>query len=333
MTATDPDAGQTLSYSISGGADASKFTIGSTTGALSFITAPNFELPTDPGGNNVYDLTVQVSDGHGGLDTQAIAVTVSDVVENGVNHAPVVTQSGQPLAHGVTSVAASSLFQVSDADNDQIVKYRFWDGTTDPSSGHFELNGVVQPQTGSAIEITAAQLAGLTYKPGTVADDLWFRANDGQTWSDWTHFTENPPPNHAPVAAPSGVALAHGATNVAASSLFTVGDADNDAITAYRFWDGTTDPSSGHFELNGVVQPQTGSAIEITAAQLAGLTYKPGTVADDLWFRANDGQTWSDWTHFTENPPPNHAPVAAPSGVALGARGDQRCGFFLIHGG
>ena len=34
VTATDPDAGQTLSYSIIGGADASKFTIDSTTGAL-----------------------------------------------------------------------------------------------------------------------------------------------------------------------------------------------------------------------------------------------------------------------------------------------------------
>ena len=71
MTATDPDAGQTLSYSISGGADASKFTIGASTGALSFVTAPDFELPTDAGGNNVYDVIVQVSDGHGGTDTQA----------------------------------------------------------------------------------------------------------------------------------------------------------------------------------------------------------------------------------------------------------------------
>ena len=59
VTATDPDVGQTLSYSIIGGADASKFTIGATTGALSFVTAPNFELPTDAGGNNVYDVIVQ----------------------------------------------------------------------------------------------------------------------------------------------------------------------------------------------------------------------------------------------------------------------------------
>jgi hypothetical protein len=61
VTAIDPDAGQTLSYSISGGADADKFTIISDTGVLSFVTAPNFELPKDAGANNVYDVTVQVS--------------------------------------------------------------------------------------------------------------------------------------------------------------------------------------------------------------------------------------------------------------------------------
>ena len=85
VTATDPDVGQTLSYSIIGGADASKFTIGSSTGALSFVTAPNFELPTDAGGNNVYDVIVQASDGHGGIDTQAIAVSVQNVVGATIN--------------------------------------------------------------------------------------------------------------------------------------------------------------------------------------------------------------------------------------------------------
>src|SRR5438128_10722190 len=36
VTASDPDAGATLSYSIVGGADAAKFTIDSATGALAF---------------------------------------------------------------------------------------------------------------------------------------------------------------------------------------------------------------------------------------------------------------------------------------------------------
>ena len=49
------------------------------TGALAFAAAPDFETPNDAGGNNVYDVTVQVSDGNGGSDTQAIAVTVTNV--------------------------------------------------------------------------------------------------------------------------------------------------------------------------------------------------------------------------------------------------------------
>lgn len=77
VAATDPDAGQTVSYAIFGGADAASFTINSTTGQLAFASAPDFETPTDDGGNNVYDVIVQASDGNGGADTQAIAVTVT----------------------------------------------------------------------------------------------------------------------------------------------------------------------------------------------------------------------------------------------------------------
>ena len=93
IVASDPDAGQTLSYSIIGGADAAKLTINPTSGALAFITAPDFENRTDAGGNNVYDVTVQVSDGNGGIDTQAIAVTVQNVPGATING----TDQGQTL--------------------------------------------------------------------------------------------------------------------------------------------------------------------------------------------------------------------------------------------
>ncbi len=81
-TATDPDAGAALTWSIIGGADAARFTIGSSSGVLAFAAAPDFEAPTDVGANNVYDVIVQVSDGTL-LDSQSIAVTVTDVTEGG----------------------------------------------------------------------------------------------------------------------------------------------------------------------------------------------------------------------------------------------------------
>ena len=40
------------------------------------MTAPDFEAPADAGGNNVYDVIVQASDGTL-TDTQAIAVAVT----------------------------------------------------------------------------------------------------------------------------------------------------------------------------------------------------------------------------------------------------------------
>lgn len=88
LIATDVNAnGDTgrLVYSVSGGGDAAKFSIHPTTGLLHFLTAPNFERPADAGGDNVYDVVVQVSDGQI-TDTQTLTIRVTDV-----NEAPTAT--------------------------------------------------------------------------------------------------------------------------------------------------------------------------------------------------------------------------------------------------
>jgi serralysin len=77
IVATDADDGAVLSYAITGGADAARFRINTSTGVLTFAEAPNFEAPADVGGNNVYDVVVQVSDGTR-TDTQALAVRVTN---------------------------------------------------------------------------------------------------------------------------------------------------------------------------------------------------------------------------------------------------------------
>lgn len=80
MAATDAD-GSPFYWSINGGADAAKFSIDTISGALTFHMAPDFEAPGDVGGNNIYDVIVQVSDGNLS-DTQAIAVSIADVNED-----------------------------------------------------------------------------------------------------------------------------------------------------------------------------------------------------------------------------------------------------------
>ena len=78
VAATDPDNGASLNYAITGGADAALFSINASNGALSFLTAPDSDNPTDSGLDNVYQLQVTVSDGLGGSALQSIPVTVTN---------------------------------------------------------------------------------------------------------------------------------------------------------------------------------------------------------------------------------------------------------------
>ena len=112
-TATDADAGQTKTYSFeTGGADNGKFTINASTGAVSFITSPNFEIPTDAGGNNVYDIKVKVCDNGTPVlcAIKDVAITVTDVVEcSAGTTAPTLTANTKSNVCPTTSADISSL--------------------------------------------------------------------------------------------------------------------------------------------------------------------------------------------------------------------------------
>ena len=88
VVAADQNINQTLTYSISGGADAALFKIDAN-GSLSFASAPNFEKPSDANHDGFYDVQVSVSDGDFGLDTQTLKIEVTNV-----NETPVITSGG-----------------------------------------------------------------------------------------------------------------------------------------------------------------------------------------------------------------------------------------------
>ena len=78
VVATDTD-GDSLTFSISGGPDASTVSIGSTSGALSFNAATDYESPADANGDNVYNVTVRVGDG-AAFDARDLVITVTNVM-------------------------------------------------------------------------------------------------------------------------------------------------------------------------------------------------------------------------------------------------------------
>ena len=104
VTATDSDAEDSVTgYEITGGADQGLFSIGATSGVLTFDAAPNYEDPKDSDNDNDYVVVVQATSGTGTrvkTATQTITVTVTDVS----GEAP-----GKPAKPRVSAASATSL--------------------------------------------------------------------------------------------------------------------------------------------------------------------------------------------------------------------------------
>ncbi|MGH3064810.1 MAG: cadherin domain-containing protein [Gaiellaceae bacterium] len=174
VDATDPDVGDTLTYSISGGADAASFAIVPATGVLTFVTPPNFEAPTDVGANNVYDVTVLVSDGNGGSDTQAIAVTVTNVNE----FTPVITSNGGGASAAVSvpeNQTAVTDVDATDGDGD-VLTYSIAGG---PDAARF----AIVPATGALTFVIPPNFEAPTDVGANNVYDVVVQASDG-TFSD-----------------------------------------------------------------------------------------------------------------------------------------------------
>jgi len=99
---------QTLTYSVSGGIDQARFTIDAVTGALELSVPPDFEVPTDADGDNVYVVEVRVTDSQGATATQTLHVTVTDVYESSPPAAlpPSLVPITPPIAPAPTPAAA-----------------------------------------------------------------------------------------------------------------------------------------------------------------------------------------------------------------------------------
>lgn len=84
--ANDPE-GSAITWSITGGADAGQFSIVSATGAVTFMTAPSFNSPTDADVNNTYVLEITASDGSL-TSVKTITVTVTQRTSSGGGGTP-----------------------------------------------------------------------------------------------------------------------------------------------------------------------------------------------------------------------------------------------------
>jgi hypothetical protein len=174
VVAADPN-GPSIAYSIVGGADQGKFQIDSATGVLSFITAPNFEAPTDADANNSYIVQVRASDGSL-TDTQTITVVVAD-------RADPFQWAGSPDlgSHGVGWQVGG----VGDFNHDGTSDV-LWRNTTTGQVDEWQLaNGQWAHSVDLGTHDPAYQVAGIGDFDGDgTSDVLWRNPSTGQleTW-------------------------------------------------------------------------------------------------------------------------------------------------------
>ncbi len=181
VTATDTDAGDTLAYSLEG-ADASKFTIVSTSGQLRTRVDETYDRETKAR----YAVTVKVMDGNGGSDTIAVTLLVTNAVEAPL--APTVTAtSGGTTSLDVSWRAPENAGRPAIANYD--IQYRA--GTSGPWTDG------PQDRTG-----TGARISGLT---ASTAYQVRVRATNGDgdgAWSENASASTGARGNSAATGAP-----------------------------------------------------------------------------------------------------------------------------------
>jgi hypothetical protein len=177
VTATDPDAATTLNYTIVAGGDGGLFSIGLTSGALTFNSAPNFEAPADIGENNVYDVTVRVTDGSNPV-TQGVAISVTNVNEAPTANGDTYSALGntQLRAAGATGTGLLGTTDTlnpntNDTDPDSLAS-GFATLSVTPSSGNSTNSGQFQTFTDGSFHYTPA--AGFSG-----ADTFTYQLTDG----------------------------------------------------------------------------------------------------------------------------------------------------------
>ena len=218
LAGTDPDAGTTLSYSITGGNAAGKFAINSSTGQLTVAGALNFE--TTPS----YALTVRASDGSLS-DDATVTVSVTNV-----NEAPSISAQTRSIAgNSANGTLVGAPLTATDPDAGTTLTYAITAGNG-TGSGAFAIS--------SSGQLSVADLAQLDFET-TPTFTLTVRVSDGSLPASNTVTV-----NLTPVAAPLPVELVR----------FT---AEARGAGALLQWATASEKNNDHFEVEASADGRT----------------------------------------------------------------------------
>ena len=171
VSATDPDIGDTVTYSIVSGNSAGKFALSATTGEVTLARSIDYETSAS------YRLTVRALDSTGAAVDTSVTISVTNV-----NERPAFSQSTYDFSipEDATIGAVVGVVPTTDPDTGDNVSYSFLSGN---DSGKFAISGVTgkitlagglnrETSESHLLRIRARDSGGLTvYAPVTVTVD------------------------------------------------------------------------------------------------------------------------------------------------------------------
>ncbi len=158
-TATDVDAGDSVSWTIIGGNTNGAFSINSTSGEVRVAKPLELNFETNPN----YALTVRAADGNGGVDTATIAISLNDL-----NEAPTASNAAFNVPENSPFGTSVGVVAGSDPDSGDAIAWSILSGNT---SGVFAINS-------STGEVTVANTSILDFET-TPSFNLVVEARDG----------------------------------------------------------------------------------------------------------------------------------------------------------
>ncbi len=323
VTSDDPDSGDTEAFTITGGADSGEFNINPSSGALTFISAPDFDIPGDANSDNDYIVQVTVTDSKGLTDVITITITVNDV-----NEAPSSSDNEVTTDEDVDYDFATSDFVFSDPDaGDELagilVKslpasgqlYVDTDGDGEIDAGEEVNDEDVIPKTD--LDNNRFKFKPVTNENGNDYTTFNFKVNDGSldASSENTITIDVDPVNDEPTASNESVTTDEDTEHTFASSEFdnNYNDIDGDVFAGIKI---TGLPANGRLYYNSIELTLVDLDFVIALADISNLSYIPaedeyGNSYTNFNFKVFDGTDYSiDYSMTINVTDVNDAPVA-----------------------
>ena len=260
-------------YSVTGGADAAAFSVGSSSGELSFNTTPDYELPHDDDSDNIYVVQVTAAD-----TDESTMIELSITVTNLNDSAPTIAAQSLSVNEDAADSSEVGTVEVSDAD-DPATTYQNWQITGGNTNSAFAIDADGL--------ITVADTSQIDFETIATSYALTVEVSDGDnTGSGTVTININDINDEAPFVASASYDLAENASADDPIDTLSATDPDTGLTTTYSAWTITSGNTDGIFALN----PDTG---DLTVADTTNLDYDTGAQSYDLSVTVSDGANTS----------------------------------------